>query len=73
MYRFPWYLTLVSTNHASSNPGLAIWAFSLLCALTFSFTPPPSPGIGLLQTNLHSRAQMDRLTPGIAQRWGVQT
>ena len=22
MYRFPWYLMLVSTNHASSNPGL---------------------------------------------------
>ena len=22
MYRFPWYLTLVSTNHASRNPGL---------------------------------------------------
>ena len=22
MYRFPWYLTLVSTNRASSNPGL---------------------------------------------------
>ena len=22
MYRFPWYLTLVSANHASSNPGL---------------------------------------------------
>ena len=22
MYRFPWYLTLVSTNHALSNPGL---------------------------------------------------
>ena len=21
MYRFPWYLTLVSANHASSNPG----------------------------------------------------
>ena len=21
MYRFPWYLTLVSTNHALSNPG----------------------------------------------------
>ena len=21
MYRFPWYLTLVNTNHASSNPG----------------------------------------------------
>ena len=21
MYRFPWHLTLVSTNHASSNPG----------------------------------------------------
>ena len=27
MYRFPWYLTLVSTNHASSNPGqnVALW------------------------------------------------
>ena len=24
MYRFPWYLTLVSTNHASSNPGLVL-------------------------------------------------
>ena len=23
-YRFPWYLTLVSANHASSNPGLEI-------------------------------------------------
>ena len=23
MYSFPWYLTLVSTNRASSNPGLA--------------------------------------------------
>ena len=22
MYRFPWYLTLVSTNRASRNPGL---------------------------------------------------
>ena len=21
MYRFPWYLTLVSTNHATRNPG----------------------------------------------------
>ena len=21
MYRFPWYLTLVSTNHASNYPG----------------------------------------------------
>ena len=24
MYRFPWYLTLLSTNHASSNLGLVI-------------------------------------------------
>ena len=24
MYRFPWYLTLVSTNHVSSNPGLVV-------------------------------------------------
>ena len=23
-YRFPWYLTLVSANHASSNPGLIV-------------------------------------------------
>ena len=23
-YRFPWYLTLVSANHASSNPGLEL-------------------------------------------------
>ena len=22
--RFPWYLTLVSANHASSNPGLVV-------------------------------------------------
>ena len=28
MYRFPWYLTLVSTNHASSNPGLAARVFT---------------------------------------------
>ena len=48
------------------------WAFSLLCTLFFTFTPPPIPGIGLLQTNLHPQAQMDRLTPGIAQRWSVQ-
>ena len=26
MYRFPWYLTLVSINHASSNPGQSIVA-----------------------------------------------
>ena len=37
MYRFPWYLTLVSTNHASSNPGqdavlatFALWESGLL-------------------------------------------
>ena len=28
MYRFPWYLTLVSTNHASSNPGQEISRFA---------------------------------------------
>ena len=27
-YRFPWYLTLVSTKHASSNPGQAEKTFS---------------------------------------------
>ena len=31
MYRFPWYLTLVSTNHASSNPGLADFHFHISC------------------------------------------
>ena len=29
MYRFPRYLTLVSTNHASSNPGLMATGFSI--------------------------------------------
>ena len=43
------------------------WAFGLLCTLFFTFTPPRIPGIGLLQTNLHPKAQIDRLTPGIAQ------
>ena len=32
MYRFPWYLTLVSTNHASSNPG-HIAKLSVFCLL----------------------------------------
>ena len=27
MYRFTWYLTLVSTNHASSNPGQVVNRF----------------------------------------------
>ena len=31
MYRFPWYLTLVSTNHASSNPGLEITIVGSFC------------------------------------------
>ena len=26
-YRFPWYLTLVSDNHASSNPGQIVKRF----------------------------------------------
>ena len=30
MYRFPWYLTLVSTNHASSNPGQVVCLFAWL-------------------------------------------
>ena len=35
-YRFPWYLTLVSVNHASSNPGLVakdINSIRLQCGL----------------------------------------
>ena len=37
MYRFPWYLTLVSTNHASSNPGQSVYPISrtiLGCSFT---------------------------------------
>ena len=30
-YRFPWYLTLVSANHASSNPGQMIFGIIKLC------------------------------------------
>ena len=30
MYGFPWYLTLVSTNHASSNPGQVSFSFHQL-------------------------------------------
>ena len=40
MYRFPWYLTLVSTNHASSNPGM----IGLLSRAIQEY-PPPSEGI----------------------------
>ena len=29
-YRFPWYLTLVSANHASNNPGLDVMKASLV-------------------------------------------
>ena len=35
MYRFPWYLMLVSTNHASSNPGLGS-RVRILCKPEFS-------------------------------------
>ena len=50
LYRFPWYLTLVSTNHASSNPGqegialthsvtlILIYIIHNQWDLTFSFT-----------------------------------
>ena len=33
MYRFPWFLTLVSTNHASSNPGHVAKRVKSCCAL----------------------------------------
>ena len=39
MYRFPWYLTLVSTNHASSNPG-QINLYPLDSAIGFPNTYP---------------------------------
>ena len=29
-YRFPWYLTLVSANHASSNPGQNYFIYVVL-------------------------------------------
>ena len=40
LYRFPWYLTLVSTNHASSNPGLvcSVWfSPSASCCSCFDY------------------------------------
>ena len=42
-YRFPWYLTLVSANHASSNPGQV----SLLIFMQV-FTQPRSQGLSSL-------------------------
>ena len=35
MYRFPWYLTLVSTNHASSNPGYILQEVTLSLSKDF--------------------------------------
>ena len=37
MYRFPWYLTLVSTNHASSNPGQTVSSFYRSSQASFSW------------------------------------
>ena len=36
-YRFPWYLTLVSANHASSNPGLANKFNPVTCCFIFVY------------------------------------
>ena len=46
MYRFPWYLTLVSTNHASSDPGQVVSPSICKHQLYPSCRPstkPPSP------------------------------
>ena len=36
-YRFPWYLTLVSANHASSNPGLGDSCPEKVCCWRLTF------------------------------------
>ena len=40
-YRFPWYLTLVSANHDSSNPGLSFKYPSLLNKGYYCYNAPP--------------------------------
>ena len=38
MYRFPWYLTLVSANHASSNPGqISNWKVIFIIKKIYKF------------------------------------
>ena len=40
-YRFPWYLTLVSANNDSSNPGLSFKYLSLLNKGYYCYNTPP--------------------------------
>ena len=40
-YRFPWYLTLVSANHDSSNPRLSFKYLSLLNKGYYCYNAPP--------------------------------
>ena len=48
MYRFPWHLTLVSTNHASSNLGLIS-----TCTVTYI-----SVGVSRVEDNLFSNMEI---------------
>ena len=41
-YRFPWYLTLVSANHASSNPGQTVTVVMRGLLLIKTIQPDPS-------------------------------
>ena len=55
MYRFPWYLTLVSTNHASSNPGQVVITHASHVCSRHSF------GLPLRMNGVH-KTQFDHLS-----------
>ena len=54
-YRFPWYLTLVSANHASSNPGL----FYICYNIAFPLTNMPDTVKSLRKSNNDLKRQLE--------------
>ena len=65
-YRFPWYLTLVSANHASSNPGQGGNLF--LCREIRSLTPTAYSRSGLVTKSVAPRTVVVGLNPTLAGR-----
>ena len=62
MYRFPWYLTLVSNNHASSNPGQGSYNQELLQPGVFTTRGSYNQGSyhqGFLQHNLYYQIKVN--------------
>ena len=47
-YRFPWYLTLVSTNHASSNPAQIYKQVFTFFLISSSFAPTEAKALKAL-------------------------